>query len=299
MKVIRIDPQRQNRKFNVAAYARVSTLSEEQEESFETQVEYYSSLIRGNDKWNFIKVYADQGKSGMSVSKRSEFNQMLDDALNGKIDIIITKSISRFGRNSLEAQSYVNRLKEKGIEVRFEREGISSLDPQSDMIFSFLSAVAQEESKSISMNIQWTYEKLAEKGIRHLGNKRILGYDEIDGVLKPNTDAWVIRFIFEEYSNNKSMRTIARELKEKQVKTLRNKDILSTSTISRILKNEIYMGDRRLQKAPHNNLITHKPEKEAEYKSYYISNAHEAIVSKELWNKVQIILEASGKRKHK
>ena len=175
MRVRKVCSEREQRKLNVAAYARVSTLSEEQDESFETQVEYYTTLISNTEAWNLVDIYADHGKSGLSADKRPGFQRMFRDAMAGKIDKILVKSISRFGRNSLEAETYVHKLKEKGVEVFFEREGISSFNPQSDMVFSFLAAVTQEESKSISQNIRWTYEKLAEKGIRHLGNNRVLG----------------------------------------------------------------------------------------------------------------------------
>ena len=124
MKVRRIMPMKEIKKKNVAAYARVSTLSESQEESFETQVEYYTALISGNPNWVFSGVYADHGKSGLSAEKRPEFMRMINDAMEGKVDIILSKSISRFGRNSLEAQTYVHKLREKGVEVIFEREGI-------------------------------------------------------------------------------------------------------------------------------------------------------------------------------
>lgn len=290
MKIRKITPVRQTRKLNVAAYARVSTLSEEQDESFETQVEYYTTLISNTEAWNLVDIYADHGKSGLSADKRPGFQRMFRDAMDGKIDKILVKSISRFGRNSLEAETYVHKLKEKGVEVFFEREGISSFNPQADMVFSFLAAVTQEESKSISQNIRWTYEKLAEKGIRHLGNNRVLGYDEIDGVLTPNKDAWAIQFIFEEYAKGKSIRKIAGELEEQGFKTLRGCDRLSVSVIEGILRNEIYKGDRQIQKAPHVDLLTHRPEPGAEYKTYYLEADHEGIVSRELWEKVQEVL---------
>ena len=303
MTVRRIVHEQEIRKRNVAAYARVSTLTEEQDESFETQVSYYTNLIKNTEQWNFAGIYADHGKSGLSAAKRPEFQRMIQDAMDGKIDIILVKSISRFGRNSLEAQTYVHKLKEIGVEVRFEREQISSFDPQADMVFNFLVAVAQAESNSISQNIRWSYEKLAEQGIRHLGNNRVLGYDEVDGVLTPNEDAWVVRFIFEEYANGKSMRKIADELEKMGFETMRGCKKLSVATIEGILRNEIYKGDRRLQKTSHVNLLTHRPEKGTEYKTYYLEADHEGIVSKELWEKVQEVLatpkkELSNKNSH-
>ena len=143
MRIRRVIHESETRKKNVAAYARVSTLSEEQNESFETQVSYFTAFIDSVEHWSFSGVYADHGKSGLSAQHRPEFMRMIADAMDKKIDIILVKSISRFGRNSLEAQTFVHQLKEKGVEVRFERESISSFNPQSDMIFNFLVAVAQ------------------------------------------------------------------------------------------------------------------------------------------------------------
>lgn len=295
MKVTKIVPLQTKKK--VAAYARVSTLIKEQEESFETQVLYYSNLINKNKHWQFVKVYSDHGKSGLSVSKRPGFMEMFNDAMNNKIDLILVKSISRFGRNSLEAQDYIHTLKEKGVEVYFERENISSLDPQTGLLFNFLSAVAQEESKSISLNTRWAYEKLAKQGIRHLGSNRVLGYDEINGTLIPNKDATIVRYIFEQYANNASMKQIAINLKTNNFKTLRGKNTLSTSTISYILHNEIYIGDRRIQKKPPTSPLSKKPDYSKEYTSYYVFNSHQPIISRELWNKVQFILNTKAPTK--
>ena len=290
MKVRKVTTERQQQKLNVAAYARVSTLSEEQEESFDTQVEYYTAYIQSVDEWNFVDVYADQGKSGLSADKRPGFQRMIRDAMDGKIDKILVKSISRFGRNSLEAQTYVHKLKEKGVEVFFEREGISSFNPQADMVFNLLTAVAQEESRSTSQNLKWAFAKRAEQGIRHLGNNRVLGYDEIDGVLTPNEDAWAVKFMFESYASGMTMKQISEELQARGFTTLHGRDKLAIATIAGILRNEIYKGDRRIQKAPHNDMLTHQPEKGGEYKSYYVERDHEGIVSRELWEKVQQVL---------
>ena len=290
MKVRKVTTESQQQKLNVAAYARVSTLSEEQEESFDTQVEYYTAYIKSVDEWNFVEVYADQGKSGLSADKRPGFQKMIQDAMDGKIDKILVKSISRFGRNSLEAQTYVHMLKEKGVEVFFEREGISSFNPQADMVFNFLTAVAQEESRSTSQNLKWAFAKRAEQGIRHLGNNRILGYDEIKGVLTPNKDAWAVKFMFESYANGLTLKRISEDLQARGFRSLRGRDRVDPSTIAGILRNEIYKGDHRIQKAPHNDMLTHQPEKGGEYKSYYVKGDHEGIVSVELWDKVQQVL---------
>lgn len=285
--------EKKEKKKRVAAYVRVSTLTESQEGSFESQLQYFTEFISSVPEWEQAGIYQDQGISGVSATKRPGFMRMMRDAEEGRLDLILVKSISRFARNSLEAQTYVHKLKEYGVEVRFEREQISSFDPQAEMIFNFLVTIAQEESKSISQNVRWTYERLAEQGIRHLGNNRVLGFDEVDGELTPNEDAWVVKLIFMEYADGKSVRNIADELEERGVKTLRGRNRMDAKTILRILRNELYMGDRILQKAPHADLLTHRPEKGTPFKSYYIEADHDPIVSKELWNQVQLDLEFS------
>ena len=248
MEITVIPTTNEQEKINVAAYARVSTLTEEQEESFETQVSYYTTLIQKNPRWNFVEVYADNGRSGLSASKRPEFMRMIDDALAGKIQLILVKSISRFGRDSLEAQTYVHMLKEHNIEVRFERENISSFNAQADMIFNFMTAIAEQESKSISDNVRWTYEKLGKQGIRHIGSNRLLGYDEKKGVLVPNEDAWIPELIFIEYAKGTSLADISRLIEEYGGKRMRSKNGFNAGTLLAILQNEIYVGDHRIQK---------------------------------------------------
>ena len=201
MRVQRIPSRYECKKKRVAAYCRVSTRDASQEESFETQLAYYTQYIKGNPDWVFVRIYADHGVSGVSTRKRPEFLEMIHDALAGKIDLILVKSISRFSRNLVDCQNYIAQLKDKGVEVRFEREGISSFDPTSGFIFSLLSAVAQDESRSISENIKWGYKKRFERGEYCLGSNRILGYDKdpMTKKLVPNKDAWIVRLAFERF----------------------------------------------------------------------------------------------------
>ena len=290
MEITRIPRASEQQKLNVAAYARVSTLTDEQEESFEAQVNYYTALIQKNPRWNFVGVYADNGRSGLSAEKRPEFMRMIDDALAGKIQLILVKSISRFGRDSLEAQTYVHMLKERNIEVRFERENISSFNAQADMIFNFMTAIAEQESRSISDNVRWTYEKLGRQGIRHLGNNRLLGYDEEKGVLTPNDDAWIPELIFNRYASGSSLADISRLIEQNGGKRLRSKKGFNAGTLLSILQNEIYVGDRRIQKVPHTDMKTKRPG-EDEYESYYVENDHKGIVSRFVWEKAQDRLE--------
>lgn len=157
-------------------------------------------VINHTSTWQPVKVYADEGFSGVLAEKRLGFMAMMVDARGNLIDIILVKSISRFARNAKEAQRYVHELKNLGVEVRFEREGISSMDGSAEMAFSMLAVAAQEESRSISENMKWSLRKHVEQGIRHLGSSRILGYNELNGVLVPNQDAWIVRVIFKDYA---------------------------------------------------------------------------------------------------
>lgn len=279
----------QETKQRVAAYARVSTLMEEQEESFETQCEYYTKLIKSNDAWEFAGLYADHGKSGLSASKRPDFMRMIGDAKEGKIDIILCKSISRFGRNFAETQEYLHELRENNVEVRFEREGITSFDPSTNLILQFMSAIAQAESESISQNVRWTYEKNAARGIRRIGNNHILGYDDVNGVMTPNEDAWIPMLIFTEYAEGISLSEICRHLNEKGAKRLRSKKPYEPAILYTILRNEAYMGDRLIQKGVPTKLK--KPDESISYNSYYIEDDHEPIVSKEIWKQAEERLE--------
>ncbi len=280
MKITRIAPKSEQQKVRAAAYARVSTTYDSQEDSFETQSAFYKQFIEKNPKWEFVKVYADKGKSGLSTAKRPGFQEMMHDARNGRFQLLFCKSISRFARNAVEAQQYVQELMELHIEVRFQKENLSTNDLSAEMTFNILAAVAQEESRSISEKVKWAYQKRTQKGICRLGNNRVLGMDEVNGRLTPNGDAWIIQRIFEEYAAGKM------GLAFDGIKGLRGGEF-SSSQISFILQNEVYVGDRRLQKNPPKNYMTKKPDKTKAYDSYYFKNAHEGIVSRDLWNQVQ------------
>ena len=271
----------------VAAYARVSTLTEAQEESYETQAAYYRQLIELTEGWSFVGIYADQGISGTSASKRPEFQRLMADAKSGLINLILCKSISRFSRNFADAQKYVHELKAINVEVRFEKEGISSFDPSADMIFNMMAAVAQEESRSISENVKWSYRRLAEQGIRHVGCNHMLGYDEIQGILTPNRDAWIVKLIFEEYAAGVAPVTILRHLQEKGARRMRSEKEFTWSTVLRILHNEAYVGDRLLQKTAPQHYLTKKPDVSKEYDSKYLYNDHKAIITPTIWDAVQ------------
>ncbi len=292
MRVRRIPARYERRQKRVAAYCRVSTSLAEQAESFETQVGHYTRFIQSNSDWILVKVYADHGISGTSAKKRPQFMAMIEDAMGGKTDLILVKSISRFSRNLVECQKYVRQLKEKGVEVRFEREGVSSFDPTSDFVFSLLSAVAQDESRSISENIRWGYRRRFERGEYCMGSNRILGYDAdlITKKLVPNKDAWIVKLAFERFVQGVPYREIADELTAMGAKRLRGKTPLGVSAIQYIVGNETYVGDKLLQKCPPVDFLTRRPDLNAEHTSYYVRDDHEPIIDRETWERAQAVL---------
>ena len=296
MEVTRIAGQEEKQIKNVAAYARVSTLQEEQELSYNSQKEYYEAYIRSVPNWNFVGMYADQVKSGVRED-RSEFTRMLNDAYAGKIDTILVKSISRFARNAIVTQNVVHKLKAHNVEVIFDEQKLSSFNRNSEMVLNMMATVAEHESRSISKNIKWALDKRAEQGIRNYGNNRVLGYDEVDGVLVPNESAWVVRYMYEQSAAGVGIPSIINKLKKMGVKTLRGKDSFCVAALEIILRNEIYKGDKLIQKAAPRNLYTKKPDESINYDSYYIEDDHEPIVSKELWQKVQDRLNSYSKHK--
>lgn len=296
MEITRIAGQEEKQIKNVAAYARVSTLQEEQELSYNSQKEYYEAYIRSVPNWNFVGMYADQGISGVRED-RPDFTRMLNDAYAGKIDTILVKSISRFARNAIVTQNVVHKLKAHNVEVIFDEQKLSSFNRNSEMVLNMMATVAEHESKSISKNIRWALDKRAEQGIRNYGNNQVLGYDEVDGVLVPNESAWVVRYMYEQSAAGVSIQSIINELKKMGVKTMRGKDSFCVGTIEHVLRNELYKGDKLIQKAAPVNLYTKKPDESINYDSYYIEDDHEPIVSKELWQKVQDRLNSYSKHK--
>lgn len=291
MKITKIEPKKALRKLRVGAYCRVSTDSDKQLESFDEQREYYEALIQQNAAWEFAGIYADPNKSGTGADKRPEFQRMIADAKAGQLDVILCKSISRFARNVSDAHGYIHELKRYDVEVRFEREALSSFDSSADMVFNMLAAAAQEESRSISENTKWAIHKKMERGERKLGNNRILGYDTVDGVLTPNGDAWIVKRIFKDYAAGLGVSEICRRLDEAGAKRLRTDKPFVTPVVMRILHNEIYVGDRLLQKEAPVNYITKKADVTANFKSYYVTDDHIGIIDRDIWEKVQARLK--------
>lgn len=273
--------------FRTVVYARVSTLQEEQEDSFENQKKYYSRLINNQNNLKLIEVYGDR-YSGTS-NKREEFKRMINDAQHNKFDLIIVKSISRFARNIIDCHKYLHHLKSLNITVYFDQEKISSKDQRLEFVMGVLSLCAEQESRSISDNIKWSYRRKEKEGIRHLGNNRILGYDEINGILKPNEKSYIVKMIYDLYLEHKSLTKVRTILQKRNIPTLRNKTVFGTKTIWNILTNPIYTGDRILQKKAPRDFYTKKPSLK-NWNSYLIRNNHEPIIDKDTFDAVQKLL---------
>lgn len=275
------------KRLKVAAYARVSMESERLNHSLSAQVSYYSQLIQRNPKWEYAGVYADEGISGTGTSKRDEFNRMLADCDMGKIDIILTKSISRFARNTVDLLKTVRHLKEMGIEVIFEKENINSMSADGELMMTILASFAQEEVTSLSNNVKWAVRKSFEKGVCPT-KFRIYGYRwECEKLVIDPYEREVIKFIFDSYLSGKMVTEITRELREKNIKTHTGIDF-TPSSVSIILKNITYTGNLLLQKEYVADAISHKVKKnKGELPQYFVENTHEPIITMEIFNQVQ------------
>lgn len=285
-------------KKRVCAYARVSTDHEKQGESLENQINYYERLISVNPEYEFVGVFADRGISG-TTDNRPEFKRMLEHAKEGAIDIIITKSISRFARNTTVVLQRVRELKELGVEVRFEKENINTLSGDGELMLTVLSSFAQEESKNISENIKWAIRKKFERGELMINTQRFLGYDK-DGhgnLIIIEAEAEIVRRIFAEYLQGKGVFTIAKNLNASGIPTVAG-GRWQESTILNMLKNEKYKGDALLQKyytPDHLKKIT--VPNNGELDSYYIENNHPSIISEKQWDAVQQELRVRAESK--
>ena len=285
MIITRIRRNRDLHKKRVAAYCRTSTDLDSQEESYEMQQEYYSAYIAGHEEWEFAGIYADE-KSGTKAENRPGFQRLIRDALDGKVDYILVKSLSRFSRNIVDAQSYIKLLHGNGVDIHFDKENLDTADPSCSMMLSFLSAIAQDESRSISENVKWAYRERFKRGEYNLGNNRVLGYDCVNGKLVPNQDAGAVRLIYQLYLEGRSIEEIRRLLADYGVRT-RKGALISHGDILYILKNETYRGDKRLQKQPPKDFLTKKPDVRQKFESYYLEGDHDAIIEPAMWEAAQ------------
>ena len=278
------------RKLRVAAYCRVSTEEEEQQGSFEIQKLYYTEKINSTPEWEVAGIYADDGISGVHTKKRDGFNQMIQDCKRHRIDLILTKSISRFARNTLDSIQYVRMLKQMGIAVVFEKENINTATMNSEMILTVLSAFAQAESESISQNVARGKRMGYKHGKFAFPYGRIIGYRKgADG--KPEIipeQAEIIRLIFNSYLQGDSLQSIKAKLETAGALTARGNTAWSAQSIQRILQNEKYCGDVLLQKTFTGDVLTGVHKKNTgQLPQYYIENYHEGIVSKQMFREVQ------------
>lgn len=274
----------------VAAYCRVSTDKEQQEHSFETQKEMYTDMIMMKPNWQMAGIYADEGITGTIAKKRPDFMRMIEDCRKGKIDLIITKSVSRFSRNNLDCLLYVRELKEMGIPIIFEKEGINTLQVSSELLITLFSGLSQAESESISMNVKIGKRQSLKNGNVPFSYKSFLGYRKgADG--KPEIDeeqAVVIRRIFSEYLAGKSLLDIAKGLTADKILTARGKTNWSSARVQSILTNEKYKGDALLQKTYIVDCISKKSKKNnGELPMYYVENNHPAIIERAVFDRVQ------------
>ena len=239
-------PQMPQRK-KVAAYARVSMETERLQHSLSAQISYYSELIQKHAGWQYVGVYADDGISGTKISRRDEFRRMVEDCEAGKIDIILTKSISRFARNTVDLLNTIRRLKELGVSVRFEKENIDSLSEDGELMLTLLASFAQEEVRSISENVKWGTVKRFQKGIPN-GQMKIFGYEWVEGQLTIIPDeADIIRWMYREYMKGASRIEIGRALNEKGIFTRQGK-LWVDSNVKVVLTNITYTGNMLFQK---------------------------------------------------
>ena len=282
--------QAMKRQLRVAAYCRVSTEEEEQQSSYEAQCTYYTDKIMTNPEWTMAGIFADEGITGTSTKRRDDFNRMIRKCRQKKIDLILTKSISRFARNTLDSLKYIRALKELGIGIIFEKENINTLEMDTELIITFMSAFAQSESESISANVRWGKRQAMKEGKTSVNFKKLYGYF-LDSEGNPQVDsdkAAVIRSIFNRYLQGASLRMIRQELEAAGIPNPAGSEKWGIDQIRNILSNEKYCGDVLMQKTFIQDCISKKVVKNTgQLPMYLIQNNHPAIVSREVYQAVQ------------
>ena len=295
MRVVIIPPKsqeeiKQSKRLRVAAYCRVSTDEDEQINSYKAQIEYYTEKINKNPEWQMAGIFADEGISGTQAKKRPEFLKMIRQCRQGKIDLILTKSFSRFARNTLDSIDYIRELRTLGIGVVSEKENMNTLNEDSEMLITILSCFAQAESESISKNVSWGIHQSFKNGNVPMQYSRLLGYrkGKNDAPEIVPDEAEVVKEIYRCYLDGMSMNLIADRLNEKGLKTKKNNSPYRKAVIQRILTNEKYMGDAILQKTYVTDCITKKTRKNnGELPMYIVKNHHDPIISRDDFNRVQ------------
>ena len=277
-------------KRRVAGYARVSTDSDEQFTSYEAQVDYYTQFIQSHADWVFVKVYTDEGISAVSTRHRDGFNEMVEDALAGRIDLIVTKSVSRFARNTVDSLTTIRKLKDHGVECYFEKENIWTFDGKGELLITIMSSLAQEESRSISENVTWGHRKRMADGKVSLAYSSFLGYDRgKDGGLVINPEeAETVRLIYRSFMDGMTPIGICHMLEQRGIPTPMKKKKWGETTVLSILTNEKYKGDALLQKSFTVDFLTKKHKvNEGEVPQFYVTGNHEAIIPPSEFEMVQ------------
>lgn len=291
------------RQLKVAAYCRVSTKEEEQLNSYEVQTRHYTEKINSEPKWTLVGIFADKGISGTSTKKRDEFNRMINLCKRGKIDMIITKSISRFARNTVDCLKYVRMLKEIGVDVFFEEQGIHSLQQGAEFYITIYGSIAQSESENISANVKWGKAQSAKEGKVPFHYKNFLGYrkgEDGNPEIVPE-EADVIKLIYSSYLAGDSLATIAAKLDSLQIRTPAGKQHWNNGTLVSILTNEKYKGDAVLNKTYIADCLSKKVKiNNGERAKYYVENNHPAIIDAATFGRVQEeMAKRTGKQKVK
>lgn len=287
-------PITNNKKRRVAAYARVSTDQEEQLTSYEAQVDYYTNYIKSRSDWEFVDVYTDEGISGTSTKRREGFNKMVESAMAGNIDLIITKSVSRFARNTVDSLTTIRKLKDIGCECYFEKENIWTFDGKGELLLTIMSSLAQEESRSISENVKWGHRKRFADGKVSVPYGIFLGYKKgEDGNLAIDEEqAKIVRRIYREYLSGSTAVAIAKGLTNDGIETPGHKQKWHASTVRSILTNEKYKGEALLQKYYTPDFLTKKQKlNKGEVQQYYVENNHPAIIEPDIFEMVQMEIE--------
>lgn len=278
------------KKLRVAAYCRVSTDQEDQLHSFDAQVDYYTKYINEHEHYEMAGIYADEGISGTNTKRREQFKRMIADCEAGKIDMVITKSISRFARNTQDCLMYSRQLKNLGIGILFEKEHINTLDSTGELLFTILSSLAQDESRNISENCKWGIRSKFKNGELHLNTFKFLGYDKDENgkLIINKKEAKIIKRIYDEFLGGRNPQEIAKGLEDDKVPGCQGQTKWYTSTVIGILKNEKHMGDALLQKTYTVDFLTKKQVKNnGEITQVYVEGNHKGIIDRETWDAVQ------------
>jgi len=276
----------------VAAYCRVSTYEDSQSGSFELQLQYYKELIEAKQEWELAGIYADEGVSGTSMKKRTEFLKMIEDCKGGKVDFIITKSVSRFTRNTRDCLDVVRQLKSLNppVGVLFETENLNTLESKNEFTLGVMSLVAQGESEQKSAAIIWSIIERFKKGIPIISTHNLLGYDKdkFGNMIIVEEEAEVVKYIYKCYMDGYNAQEIANSLTESHIPTSTGRSVWSSSSVLNILRNEKYCGDVLMQKTYTVDCFTHKTVKNTGQKAQYrLNDHHSPIIPREQWLNVQ------------